>query len=238
MMNKRSLILGMALTLMPAGQATAQDAAVDAQQDRYERRAGRRDRFYLNIGGVFLRHDSVDELNARGLPLGTVIDWEDVFGLPESTSSVRVEAHYKFTLRHRVRASYFTTARAADQVLIDEDLSWGGIMIPIDVRVSTKWDTRTLRADYRYSVVQNRDLDVGIALGVCLLRVESSVGINESPVSAQVAQSAPLPMIGVDIEWDLADRFVGSSFSVSSSVTRQNSKAAGQKFGRASSGCR
>ena len=116
MMNKRSLILGMALTLMPAGQATAQDAAVDAQQDRYERRAGRRDRFYLNIGGVFLRHDSVDELNARGLPLGTVIDWEDVFGLPESTSSVRVEAHYKFTPRHRVRASYFTTARAADQV--------------------------------------------------------------------------------------------------------------------------
>ena len=76
------------------------------------------------------------------------------------------------------------------------------------MRINSSWDTEILRADYRYSVVQNRNVDVGIALGVYLLRVESSVGINDTPIRTGVSQSAPLPMIGADVEWDLADNFV------------------------------
>jgi len=207
-MNKRILLLGLVLTLMPAGLAAAQDAEPAAKEDRYERHAGRRDRFYFNVGGVFMRHDTVDTLNARGFDLGTIIDWEDEFGLPETTSSFRVEGHFKIAPRHRVRASYFNTNRAADRVLIDEEITWGDITIPIDVRIDSSWDTRIIRVDYRYSVIQNSRVDVGVALGVYLLRVESTVGINDTPVRTGISQSAPLPMIGADVEWDVADDFV------------------------------
>ncbi len=207
-MNQRILLFAVALALMPAGLAAAQDADTETKQDRYERGAGRRDRFYFNIGGVFLRHDTVDELNARGFGLGTIIDWEDTFGLPETTSSFRVEGHFKIAPRHRVRASYFKTGRAADHVLIDQEIVWGDITIPIDVRINSSWDTRILRVDYRYSVIQNRRVDVGVALGIYSLRVESDVGINDTPIRTGISQSAPLPMIGADIEWDVAEDFL------------------------------
>lgn len=207
-MNKRILLFALAFALMPAGLAAAQDVKTETKQDRYERSAGRRDRFYLNIGGVFLRHDTVDELNARGFELGTIVDWEDTFGLAETTSSVRVEGHFKITPRHRLRASYFKTDRAADHVLTDREITWGDITIPIDVRINSSWDTRILRVDYRYAVIQNRRVDVGLALGIYSLRVESDVGINDTPIRTGISQSAPLPMIGADVEWDVADDFV------------------------------
>lgn len=179
-----------------------------ASEDKYERNDWRRDRFYFNVGGLFLTHDTVDELNARDFPLGTVIDWEDTFGLAETTSSFRVEGHIKVAKRHRFRFSYFKTNRAADEVLIDEELQWGDITIPVDVRINSVYDTRVIRGDYRFSFIQSDKVDLGLALGVYLLRVSSDVGINDTSIRTGVTQSAPLPMVGLDVEWDFAQKFV------------------------------
>jgi hypothetical protein len=209
------LTLALAFLLLPAGAVLAQEAGEDsvaddavAETDRYARHDGRRDRFYLNIGTLFLSHNTVDELNARDFPLGAIIDWEDAFGLPESTSSFRVEAHFKLAPRHRFRASYFQTARSADRQLIDEEIQWGELLIPIDVRVNSKWNTKVIRGDYRFSVIQTDRVDLGVALGVYLLKLETSLGLNETPLTTNTAQSVPLPMIGLDVEWDFARNFV------------------------------
>ncbi len=65
-----------------------------------------------------------------------------------------------------------------------------------------------IRVDYRFSAIKSRRVDVGIALGVYLLKVDSSVGINDTPIAAGVSQTAPLPLVGIDIEWDFAKHFV------------------------------
>jgi hypothetical protein len=209
------LALAMAFLVLPTGAVLAQEPSeelgaddVVADKDRYERHEGRRDRFYLNIGTLFLGHDTIDELNARDFPLGAIIDWEDVFGLPERTSSFRVEAHFKLSPRHRFRASYFQTARSADRQLIDEEIRWGELLIPVDVSVNSKWDTKVIRADYRFSAIHSDRVDLGVALGVYLLKLDSSVGINDTPLNTNTTQSVPLPMIGLDVEWDFARNFV------------------------------
>jgi len=207
-MKKRTLLLGLALALMPVGLATAQDSGPAAKEDRYERYGGRRDRFYFNFGGLFLGHDTIDELNARGFPVGTIIDWEDVLGLPERTSSIRAEAHFKLFPRHRFRASYFQTARSSDLQLIDETIQWGNLSIPINVRLNASWDTKVIRVDYRFSAIQSDRVDLGVALGVYLLKVTSGLGINDTPLRTASSQSVPLPMVGLDVEWDFARDFV------------------------------
>lgn len=199
---RRVLILAFVL-LVPATSALAQGSG-----DRYTRYGGRRDRFYLNVGGVFLRHDTTDQLSARGFDLGTKVDWEDVFGLPESTSSFRVEGFIKVFPRHRFRVGYFKTRRSGTQQLIEEDLQWGELAIPIDVSVDSQWDTRVIRADYRFSLIHKDRVDLGINLGVYLLRVQSSLAINETSVNARTEDSVPLPLIGADIEWSFAEDFV------------------------------
>jgi hypothetical protein len=193
-----------------APQEASEVAAVadDDRKDRYERRAGRRDRFYFNVGGVFLGHDTIDQLNARDAPLGTVIDWEDVFGLPERTTDLRVEGHFKLAPRHRFRFSWYNTRRSGEALILEGGLQWGEITIPEDVIVTSSWNTRLIRGDYRYSIILSDRVDVGLALGVYLLRVESRIDINAVNLKDEASVSAPLPVVGIDIEWDFADNFV------------------------------
>jgi hypothetical protein len=196
------LLTGVLVSMLWPAVATAQS------DDRFVRNDWRRDQFYVAAGGLFARHDTVDELNARDFPVGRVIDWEDTLGLAENTTTFWMEAHLKPHPRHRFRFSFYKADRGSDATVIDEEIQYGELLIPIEVTVNTRYDTRTIRADYRFGIIQSSKVDIGIALGLYVLKLEAEVGINGTTLGESVSESAPLPMAGLDIEWDFAPRLV------------------------------
>ncbi|NKB87103.1 MAG: hypothetical protein GKS06_02635 [Acidobacteria bacterium] len=199
------LAFALLVTVWPAT-AVAQDGGDTT--DRFVHNDWRRDRFYLAAGGLAARHDTIDELNARDFPVGRVIDWEDTLGLAENTTTFWAEGHLKPHPRHRFRFSYYQVKRGSDATVINEEIQYGDLLIPLEVTVNTRYNTRTIRADYRFSVIQSRRVDIGIALGLYVLKLEGEIGINGTTLGESVSESAPLPMAGIDIEWDFAPKLV------------------------------
>ena len=63
-------------------------------------------------------------------------------------------------------------------------------------------------------------MNVGVALGLFAVRVRAGIDATRaSSITADVAQTAPLPMVGLDVEWYPSDRFtvkaVGQYLSIS-----------------------
>ena len=57
---------------------------------------------------------------------------------------------------------------------------------------------------------QRERVDVGVSLGLFAIKIKSGIALGDSTsdVSADVSEQAPLPMLGVGVEWEFARNFM------------------------------
>jgi len=177
-------------------------------EDTYTRYGGWRDRVNIGAGAFFVGHDTFALLRPKGIDLPGV-DIERQTDIPANTSDFRMEGYLRLGRRHRLVLGYLQMNRDALSRLQGE-IRWEDEVFPIDVQVGTVWDTRVLSFNYRFSLLKRERFDLGISAGLFAMKVTSGIGLADAieDVSADVSEQAPLPMLGLGIEWEFARNFM------------------------------
>ena len=177
-------------------------------EDTYTRYGGWRDRVSIGAGAFFVGHDTFALLRPKGIDLPGV-DIERQTDIPANTSDFRMEGYLRLGRRHRLVLGYLQMNRDALSRLQGE-IRWEDEVFPIDVQVATVWDTRVLSFNYRFSLLKRERFDLGISAGLFAMKVTSGIGLADAieDVSADVSEQAPLPMLGLGIEWEFARNFM------------------------------
>ena len=205
-MTQSKMRLGLAMATL----CTVMVPAIARRQseDVYTRWGGMRDRFHIDAGAFFVGHDTFALLRPSGSDIPGV-DIERQTGVPDSTSDFRLEGYLRLGKRHRLVLGYLQMNRDAVSRLQGQ-IEWEDEVFPIDTQVATVWDTRVLSFQYRFSVIKRERVDVGVSLGLFAMKVKSGIALGDSTadVSADVSEQAPLPMLGLGLEWEFARNFM------------------------------
>lgn len=191
-----------------AGGLLAPGVASAQSDDAYTRWGGMRDRFRISAGGFLVSHDTFALLRPSGSEIPGV-DLESTARVPENTSDLRLEGHLRLGRRHRLSLGYLRMDRSSVSDLTGQ-IEWDDEVFPIDSQVAVVWDTRVVTFQYRFSVVKRERLDVGISAGLFALKVESGIALGRDlgSVSTDVSEQAPLPVLGLGLEWEFARGFL------------------------------
>jgi len=190
-----------------------------------DRRRGMSDRFELHLGGWVKTFDSRTRADSEFGP-GTGINIEDLLGLENSRSDVRLDGSYRFARRHDFVFG-FTRFKRQSSVLLDEQVIFEGHIYDVGAEVDTTFATALFKLAYKYSFVNNGKIDTGMSFGLSTFRIglklagEARVvdGSGGGAVTAFATEEedfyAPVPMLGAHVDYTIRPRlFFRSSFEL------------------------
>ena len=207
-MDRRPVTLAkkrMAVPLLAALAASTGCAAPDEIVEAPWHRA------QLSFGGAVIGDfDTSIRLDSATLGRGAEIDFENDLGFDSSSSVFRLDAYYRFDRRNRVDFSYFDIQRSSGRT-ISETIQFGDVVFPVNVAVSSEFDTAVFKLAYRYTFLPQENYEVGASIGLHTLLLKTSINANNIGVSEEFSQPAPLPVVGLHGAYRLADDWLLSA---------------------------
>jgi len=208
-----------ALTLA-AHPVTAQDRLSDNRLDpRFADTPMITDPFDFNIGG-FLIDLNTSAAIGGGSGLGSVIRLEDLLGLDEDQSLLRLGFRWDFAHRHSIGVTWFSISRGAsgyfDATVDFVDLRFIGTY-------ESEFDVDYYGLEYRYSLINNNRIDAGFSAGINTFDIYAAIEgdaylIAEIPSNPIVEYHratadiiAPVPGIGIFLDYALTKKLILSS---------------------------
>lgn len=151
----------------------------------------------LRAGLLFTEHQTRARVDSEALGPGTLIDVERELGLDEQTRDARLDVVFRVGRRHQLQAGYVSLTRRG-QTSLDRRIQWGNAVLSVDVDVDSRVDLTLIPIAYRYSVIQNERLDLGVSAGVFALFLDAGVSAEAAAVDEEGAARFPLPVVGLD----------------------------------------
>jgi hypothetical protein len=141
------------------------------------------------------------------------IDLEAKLGLNDNITMGTLAFDWRPSIKERWSFDLFTMGRNGKRV-IDEEIIWGDETFPINATIKSKETTSTLRATYHYSLYHDLKTEAGLGLGVYVMRVYMSLGVEGGESKAESTTiTAPLPVIAVFGQTEFAPKWtVGGEF--------------------------
>ena len=166
------------------------------------------DSWYLALGTFVLNSDTKVQLDGE-TQVGTGVDWERTFG-DDDTTRVRIDGHWRFAERHKLRFMWFNSSRSATRT-IDKDINWGDETFPVGAQVDGEFDFDIYELAYEYSFLRRDTYELNASIGLhyadlsLSLAAEASTsnGTLEADISEEGSVGAPLPVIGLRGLWRL-----------------------------------
>lgn len=186
---------------------------------------GGEERFKIIGGGVLAFIDSSVGINGTATD-GSIIDLETP-GLGKDANNFMLGATWRIGSRHRVSGMYFTT-RKQRSVSFNQQVTIGDDTLIPPATLTADSRNRFLLADYRYSFVKNKDVELAGMLGAYINKftvdlegtatVQNNVNGQITTTSRAVAYNpgftVPMPLIGGSVDWFATPRFtLGASLS-------------------------
>lgn len=164
--------------------------------DNVNRKAG------LRVGGVAYGSFDTSAQVAGSSGAGAVLDFEDLLGLDESNSVLRLDGFYNFNSKHRVDLSYYDITRTGTRTLTDP-VEIGDVVIPAGDTVSN-FDTMIFKLAYRYNFVAEHRTVIGGSFGFHIMRVNLGLRSQTFAIEESLGATAPLPVLGLHGEHALS----------------------------------
>lgn len=166
------------------------------------------DSFQLSLGTFILDFDPTVRLDGE-VGTGTPVDWKRTFGTGDVTR-FRVDGAWRFGDRHKLRAAWFNYSRSRSAV-IDEEISWGDEVFPVDAEVRSKFDFDVYQLGYEYAFKRGETHELTGSIGLHVTDLSASLAARGSvgdEVSGDLrsesgSATAPLPVIGFGGLWAL-----------------------------------
>ena len=181
MSRMAAIVFAFPSTLVIQGASAADDGR---QQDKP---------FLVWTRAFFASVDSNIRADSQTLGLsGTLLDLEADLGIDDNNTLPIIGAQWRFAKRHAVELAYFELNRSGNLV-IDTQIRWEDFVYPINVNVSSFFDTSVTRIAYRYSLVSDATKELAIGVGIHWTEMEA--GIGEATIgSTKVESEAPMAM--------------------------------------------
>jgi hypothetical protein len=162
-------------------------------------------RFGLDVGvGYLANFDSTVRVDS-GILVGGILDLEDFLGVAEDNTVLRLDAYWRFSPRHSVTLSYYDIKRDGLRT-INEDIVVGEVTIPAS-EVETTFSTLIAKASYRYDFVTDYRTRIGASFGLHTMDIDLGLSSAEFDVQEDFDVTAPLPVVGLQGEYALSERW-------------------------------
>jgi len=167
------------------------------------------DRFSLRLGGYNVRNaDTVMRLDANNAPVGTFVDFHDTLGGENSATVLRLDGLYRFNENHAVGFGWYDLKLKGSRTLA-RDIEWGGQTYAAGAQVDSQLKFDTYKLNYQYSLFHNEQVELGVLVGVHVMRTSAGItatGATQSQNQSQ-AVTAPLPVWGLYGSYNFTLRF-------------------------------
>jgi hypothetical protein len=155
--------------------------------------------------------------------LGATIDFEDVFDMPGQRSTARMFGTARISPNRRyIDFGYVDINRGGTRNL-DQDLDWGGATIHQGSAVEANFNTGFIYAAFRYDFLHLEPVHISGSAGLTWINLSTSLsatGTIDNPDGSTTASyykkastGAPVPMIGLSLDWALTRRLVLRTYS-------------------------
>jgi hypothetical protein len=122
--------------------------------------------------GLFLPSiNSSAQINTPSGGIGTIVNLEAAFKLPESQQLFRGNVIYRFNNNHSVVGYYYALNRAGQNVSADS-IVFGDLVININSSFTSFFKATLFGGKYRYSVHNDKNIEAGFSLGISFLAID------------------------------------------------------------------
>lgn len=150
----------------------------------------------IRLGALSSSIDTTVSREASGGQPGGEIDLEDVLGIPDRETIFQVDMLFRMGYYHRLELSYFELQRRSTKIL-QQDIVFGDETFPAGTEVDTNMESDYVRLAYSYSLMRDRQKELGVTAGVTYARFETELSADDSQQSERLKVEAPLPTMGL-----------------------------------------
>ena len=154
------------------------------------------DEIFIGLGAFYAaKVNTTAQLNSQSLGVGTVVDFQNTLGMPDTAWGPDAEFRWRMSERWRLEVNYFWIGQTGSKTL-DQDIQWGDVVYPANTPVNSKFGFSDLRTSVGYSFYKTSDKELGIGLGLHVLAWQASIGTpTQGTEGGNVL--APLPVISI-----------------------------------------
>ncbi|HET8947928.1 MAG TPA: hypothetical protein VFQ07_13180 [Candidatus Polarisedimenticolia bacterium] len=174
------------------------------------------DKIRISLGGIAADTYTDAALGSTTAGVGATINFEDIFNLPESKDTWRVELNWRIGKRQFLDFGYFELNRSGSRILQD-DVEWGDFIFQANGQVTAGFDTNFPYAAWRYAFLDLPQVRISgsagfnyLSIGATLEASGNVTDMNGVPVGGEVSEeakvAAPVPQLGLQIDWALSKR--------------------------------
>ena len=129
----------------------------------------------------------------------------------------RVRFAYQFNALHRFDLSYFGVDRDGFKPVVDKEIEFGDITIPVGASVRTHFDTSVLKLSYTYLFHNTDKVRLGLTAGLNWSRFDVGakfertgplIGDPQVGAEEQVDGSGPLPVLGGRVSYSITPKWL------------------------------
>jgi len=151
--------------------------------------------------------------------IGATVDFEDVFDMPGNRSTARMFGTARISAERRYIDFGYVNLRRSGSRILDDDLTWGDFTIVNGSSVTAEFNTAFIYAAFRYDFLHLEQVRISGSAGVTWINLGTGVSANgtiNNPDGSFYASTydksgsvgAPVPMVGLNLDWALAHRLV------------------------------
>jgi hypothetical protein len=157
--------------------------------------------------------------------IGATIDFEEIFDMNPHRSTARMFGTARISPNRRyIDFGYVAIKRSGTRV-IDKDLEWGDNVLHPGAELTAKFNTGFIYAAFRYDFLHLEPVHISGSAGLTWLQLSTGLSGNASytdpdgievPLSSfdkEGSVGAPVPMVGLNLDWALTRRLVVRGYS-------------------------
>jgi hypothetical protein len=183
------------------------------------------DRVWIDLGGAYNNVSTqISVTTPNGV--GAAFDFEDVFDIPGSEIAGRMFGTVRISEQRRfIDFGYVDIRRSGTRVLL-QDVQYGDYLFPAGSSATAKFNTGFIYVAFRYDFLHLEPIRISGSAGITYLDLGvglSGVATHPDPndptttVTDYVDQNqsigAPIPMLGLNMDWALTRRLVLRTYS-------------------------
>jgi len=148
--------------------------------------------------GLFLPSiNSTAQVNAESGKIGTIINLETAFSLPESKNLFRLTGLFRFDNHHSIEGYYYALNRSGSNISKDS-LDFGDIEIRVNSSFDAFFNATLFGGKYRYSIINGESVEAGFSVGLSFLDIGigAEVTFQNQSDSDEYTDLLFLPVLG------------------------------------------